>query len=209
MSTSKMISSFSSRKPPIADCGIEPLSFSGKKKPSLCLVIVSCIFLFIVLFLTFLLFKMAILSLIYPKVQTPELEKPEHECTVDNCQRVAVFRIIFLHLLPTKQATASVLTSDQKGRRLASENVVFSSRVNSSKPFTIQLNRTQKFQTVLGFGGEFSKSTRISVARLSKDLQRKLIQDLYGEDGLELKFSLIEFDRSKKQKEFSRKVSFV
>ena len=49
----------------------------------------------------------------------------------------------------------------------------------------IDINNSKRYQKIIGFGGAFTDSAGINIAKLSKDLQHRLVQDYYGEDGIE------------------------
>ena len=62
---------------------------------------------------------------------------------------------------------------------------------NSHFNVTIEINRSKKFQKIIGFGGAFTDSTGINIAKLSKSLQSRLIEDYFGVDGLEYRLNRI------------------
>uniref|UniRef100_A0A914E1J5 Glucosylceramidase n=1 Tax=Acrobeloides nanus TaxID=290746 RepID=A0A914E1J5_9BILA len=48
----------------------------------------------------------------------------------------------------------------------------------------ITLNETQKFQTIIGFGGAFTDAAGINLAKLSPGAQQNLIRSYYGPEGI-------------------------
>ena len=50
---------------------------------------------------------------------------------------------------------------------------------------TVEVNRAQRFQKIIGFGGAFTDATGINIAKLPASLQSRIISDYYGSDGIE------------------------
>lgn len=56
----------------------------------------------------------------------------------------------------------------------------------SIDPIGIQLDPSQTFQNLLGFGGAFTDASCFLFSKMESAARRKLLQDLYGPDGLNL-----------------------
>ncbi|OTF81313.1 hypothetical protein BLA29_003674, partial [Euroglyphus maynei] len=49
----------------------------------------------------------------------------------------------------------------------------------------INVDRSKKYQKIIGFGGAFTDAAGLNIATLSKGLQSKLIEDYFGSNGIE------------------------
>ena len=48
----------------------------------------------------------------------------------------------------------------------------------------VTIDRKQKFQKIVGFGGAFTDAAGINIAKLSKPLQDTLISNYFGQNGI-------------------------
>lgn len=100
-------------------------------------------------------------------------------CTTSHCD----------HLPPLQRTPKGVLTAystSQTGDRFARKEYHFSeaNTANTDK-IRVEIDRSKKFQKILGFGGAFTDATGINIATLSSDLQDRLIRDYFDQDGLQ------------------------
>lgn len=56
---------------------------------------------------------------------------------------------------------------------------------------TLTVNTNVKFQKILGFGGAFTGSTGYNIKQLPEAAQRKLLESLFGENGIEFSMSRV------------------
>lgn len=69
--------------------------------------------------------------------------------------------------------------SNKMGLRLSKSRIHFSSCRNSSTSVTLRLDRTKRYQTILGFGGAFTDSAGININRLSPATRDQLMRAYY------------------------------
>lgn len=66
--------------------------------------------------------------------------------------------------------------SNKQGVRMKMSEVKFDNRQNVSSDATLILDRTKKYQTILGFGGTFTDANGLKIAKLSPAVQKQLIR---------------------------------
>ena len=49
----------------------------------------------------------------------------------------------------------------------------------------VDIDRTKKYQKIIGFGGAFTDAAGINIAKLPQALQTRLIKDYFANDGIE------------------------
>lgn len=97
-------------------------------------------------------------------------------CNADHCDTIPK---------PEKPEPSQYLfyTSNKAGLRFQLEKKTFEKTKLSDNQIVI--NRTEKYQKVLGWGGAFTDSTGINIASLNENLQNKLLNSYFSENGLE------------------------
>ena len=103
-------------------------------------------------------------------------------CTENYCDR-----IVPLGIIPDKQAAFYESTSEHAGthRLTRLNNLQFQSEVNPNITNLLQIDYAMTYQTILGFGGAFTDSSAIVAQQLSENLRQILLQQYFGEDGLQ------------------------
>lgn len=61
----------------------------------------------------------------------------------------------------------------------------FDAHENDAETYILEINSKVRHQKIFGFGGAFTDATGQNIRRLPKELQRKLMQSYFGEDGIE------------------------
>ncbi|OAD60323.1 Glucosylceramidase [Eufriesea mexicana] len=69
--------------------------------------------------------------------------------------------------------------SNKQGLRMKVSKVKFNNCANISSDATLTLDRTKKYQTILGFGGAFTDTNGLKIAKLSPAVQKQLIRAYY------------------------------
>ncbi|XP_076356538.1 lysosomal acid glucosylceramidase-like [Tachypleus tridentatus] len=91
---------------------------------------------------------------------------------------------------PQLKPTPAILTvyeSNKEGKRFFETTMKFTYGSNLSGQYetVVVVNKSQKFQEVLGFGGAFTDAAGINIVSLPKEMQDMLISSYYSVDGLE------------------------
>ncbi len=87
-----------------------------------------------------------------------------------------------------KQNKGSVLQfqTNQNGDRFKESKLTFTKDNNHSKDAIIlTIDKSKKFQKILGFGGAFTDAAGLNINTLPKDLAENLIKDYYSANGIE------------------------
>jgi len=84
------------------------------------------------------------------------------------------------------EATSELVgwVSDRRSKRLSRYPVSWQSN-NETVGVTIDINKSVRYQEMIGFGGAFTDAAGINIAKLSTEAQEKLIQAYYSEVGSE------------------------
>lgn len=78
---------------------------------------------------------------------------------------------------------AVLYESNENGARFTKTSLSFSSK--SLNQTVAHINRTQKYQFIVGFGGAFTDAAGINIASLNEGLQKQLINGYFSRNGLE------------------------
>jgi glucosylceramidase len=102
-------------------------------------------------------------------------------CTENYCDTITP-----LGILPNTQAALYESTSEHAGthRLTRLTNLQFQSQPNPNITYSLQINYTTTYQTILGFGGAFTDASAIVAHQLSENLQKILLEQYFGEEGL-------------------------
>lgn len=99
-------------------------------------------------------------------------------CNVTHCDS-------FISVAPGGPGVVTTYTSDRDASRFATGQLHFSKNtVDVGDGIVVTIERDQKFQTLLGFGGSFSDSAGFNIDKLPAKLGKNLIRDYYGDSGL-------------------------
>uniref|UniRef100_A0A914YFR4 Glucosylceramidase n=1 Tax=Panagrolaimus superbus TaxID=310955 RepID=A0A914YFR4_9BILA len=84
---------------------------------------------------------------------------------------------------------AAIYQSSISGKRFDRTTGKFSSSSRSQKPKSAKtikatFDRTNKYQSIIGFGGAFTDAASINLATLSAATQEQFIQTYYGDSGI-------------------------
>lgn len=91
----------------------------------------------------------------------------------------------FVSVAPGGPGVVTTYTSDRDANRFATGQLHFSKNtLDVGDGIVVTIERDQKLQTVLGFGGSFSDSAGYNIDKLPAKLGKNLIKDYYGESGL-------------------------
>lgn len=103
-------------------------------------------------------------------------------CTENYCDR-----IVPLGIIPDQQAALYESTSEHAGthRLTRLNNLQFQSEANPNITNLLQVDDAMTYQSILGFGGAFTDSSAIVAQQLSSNLQQILLEQYFGEDGLQ------------------------
>jgi glucosylceramidase len=78
-----------------------------------------------------------------------------------------------------------VYESDREGKRLESREVQFGEDIPGPIPWNVEINRNEKFQEIIGFGGSWSDAAAIGIDRMSPDLRTKILRSYFSDQGIE------------------------
>ena len=80
-----------------------------------------------------------------------------------------------------------VFETSRSGDRLREVQLKFGSKVRSNVTLkhSINIDRTKKYQKIIGFGGAFTEASGLNIKTLPKELQNNIINDYFGENGLQ------------------------
>ena len=87
----------------------------------------------------------------------------------------------------TAKGVITVFESSKDGDRLKETQLKFGAKAaaNASKSHTITIDRTKKFQKIIGFGGAFTDASGLNIKSLPEKLQQQIISDYYSDKGIE------------------------
>jgi glucosylceramidase len=104
------------------------------------------------------------------------------QCTENYCDIIAP-----LGLIPNTQAALYESTSEHAGthRLTRLTNLQFQPQPDPNIKNLLQIDSTKTYQTIIGFGGAFTDSSAIVTNQLSENLQKILLEQYFGKDGLQ------------------------
>jgi glucosylceramidase len=104
------------------------------------------------------------------------------QCTEDYCDTIAPLGII-----PNGQAALYESTSEhaETHRLTRLTNLEFETHENPNITNLIEINYKKTYQKIIGFGGAFTDSSSIVAHRLSENLKNKLLEQYFGNEGLQ------------------------
>ena len=85
----------------------------------------------------------------------------------------------------TERGTVTVFESDRGGKRMESRTVSFGNDLPGPISHTVQVNRQESFQEIIGFGGSWSDAAAIGLGRLSPALRTAALRSYYSPEGIE------------------------
>lgn len=101
---------------------------------------------------------------------------------------VCVCDSTYCDTLPTleeiTEGTYQLFTSSYDGLRFQKETGQFSEDLEES-PYSLTIDRSIKYQTIVGFGGAFTDSAGINLKSLPEAAQEKLLRSYFSSDGSE------------------------
>ncbi|XP_023226745.1 glucosylceramidase-like [Centruroides sculpturatus] len=129
--------------------------------------------------------QLACLMLMLPFV-TGEICKPRNYgfgsvvcvCNVTFCDQLGKI------VLPTP-GMVRVYESNKHGMRFYAKDLNFSSYFIGNESVEITIDRTKRYQEILGFGGAFTDASGINILSLPAKLQDQLLRGYYSSDGLD------------------------
>eukprot|EP00164_Ancoracysta_twista_P004549 GFYU01006135.1.p1 GENE.GFYU01006135.1~~GFYU01006135.1.p1 ORF type:complete len:534 (-),score=199.34 GFYU01006135.1:26-1627(-) len=98
-------------------------------------------------------------------------------CTSDHCDTVDPVGELDLD-------TVVVYQTSKGGDRLKRSTQKWEGK-NKGQHYTIKFDYGQQFQKIQGFGGAFTDSASINTHALTEDLQQKVLESYFGEDGIQ------------------------
>ncbi|XP_027197356.2 lysosomal acid glucosylceramidase-like [Dermatophagoides pteronyssinus] len=94
----------------------------------------------------------------------------------------------FDKLNKTTQGIVQVYESSRNDFRFRPSQINFTKSgmiLSNDDHIQINVDRTKKYQKIIGFGGAFTDAAGLNIASLSKKLQSQLIEDYFGSNGIE------------------------
>jgi len=93
-------------------------------------------------------------------------------------------------LEPIKKTAKGIITlfeTSKSGDRFKETQLKFDDTKsdNATKSQTLTIDRSQKFQKIIGFGGAFTDASGINIALLPSELQDNIIKDYFSDKGIE------------------------
>jgi len=87
----------------------------------------------------------------------------------------------------TKQEKGSALLfeTNKKGDRFKETKFKFTTNEVSNNSITLTIDKTKKYQKIVGFGGAFTDASGLNLNTLSKDLATNIMKDYFSENGIE------------------------
>ena len=108
-------------------------------------------------------------------------------CNAKHCDK-------FDPIVKTSPGIITMYLTDKNGARFDRTGNYFFMKdplKNVDIPLSITINHNKSYQTILGFGGAFTDATGINIGKLPAELRTRLIQDYFGDDGLQYTFGRI------------------
>ncbi|XP_023235439.1 glucosylceramidase-like [Centruroides sculpturatus] len=107
-------------------------------------------------------------------------------CNLSNCTLLGPIEI-------AKAGTAKLYESTKDGSRFKTSNFQFSSKPpkNGRLRLEISIDRTKRYQEILGFGGAFTDAVGINILSLPEQLQDQILRGYYSSDGLDYTFGRV------------------
>ncbi len=104
------------------------------------------------------------------------------QCTEDYCDTIAPLGII-----PNGQAALYESTSEHAGthRLTRLTNLEFQRQENPNITNLLEINYALTYQKIIGFGGALTDSSSIVAHQLTENLQKKLLAQYFGDEGLQ------------------------
>lgn len=100
----------------------------------------------------------------------------------------------FPPIIKTPKGVVTAYVSSKNGDRFTKESVTQFSKLPVTHvvpTVSITLDKSKKYQNIIGFGGAFTDSAGINIAKLPKDMQTRLIKDYFGADGIEFQLGRV------------------
>ena len=90
-------------------------------------------------------------------------------------------------LKKTAKGVVTVFESSRDGDRFKEVQLKFGSKVTSNVTLkhSINIDRTKKYQKIIGFGGAFTDASGLNIKTLPEKLQNNIIDDYFGEKGIQ------------------------
>ncbi len=90
-------------------------------------------------------------------------------------------------IVRTEKGVIKVFETSKSGDRFKETELKFGSTPteNATKTHTITLDKSKKFQKIIGFGGAFTDAAGINFADLPKNMQNNVISDYFSKNGIE------------------------
>ncbi|XP_023226847.1 glucosylceramidase-like isoform X1 [Centruroides sculpturatus] len=99
-------------------------------------------------------------------------------CNVTFCDQLGEI------VLPTR-GVFRIYESNKYGMRFFKKDVNFSANFIGNESVEITIDRTKRYQEILGFGGAFTDASGINILSLPAKLQDQLLRGYYSSDGLD------------------------
>ncbi|XP_041465064.1 lysosomal acid glucosylceramidase-like isoform X3 [Lytechinus variegatus] len=108
------------------------------------------------------------------------------ECSASHCDVIEEYTL--------DEENFVVYTSGKRGFRLDKDEMPIRNRPTPNIPdtsITIAVDRSDEYQTILGFGGSFSDAAALNLYNLSSDVQENLLRAYFSSDGIEYSFGRV------------------
>jgi hypothetical protein len=101
-------------------------------------------------------------------------------CNVTHCDNLDPIK-------KTAKGVVTVFESSKDGDRLKEVELKFGSKAtgNATHKYSISIDRTKKYQKIIGFGGSFTDASGFNIKALPEKLQNNIIDDYFGENGIQ------------------------
>eukprot|EP00057_Strongylocentrotus_purpuratus_P003212 XP_003726178.1 PREDICTED: glucosylceramidase [Strongylocentrotus purpuratus] len=118
--------------------------------------------------------------------QFPDTSSFVCECSSSHCDVIEEYSL--------SDENFVVYTSGKRGFRLDKEEMPIRNRPTPIVPdtsITIRVDRSEEYQTILGFGGSFTDAAALNLYNLTSDVQEKLLRAYFSTDGIEYSFGRV------------------
>nr|XP_054756326.1 lysosomal acid glucosylceramidase-like [Lytechinus pictus] len=108
------------------------------------------------------------------------------ECSASHCDVIEEYTL--------DDENFVVYTSGKRGFRLDKDEMPIRNRPTPNIPdtsITITIDRSDKYQTILGFGGSFTDAAALNLYNLSSGMQDTLLRAYFSTDGIEYTFGRV------------------
>ena len=101
-------------------------------------------------------------------------------CNLTHCDDLEPLKI-------THRGVVRVFETSKDGDRFKETLLKFGvkSGGKASKRQTITIDRSKKYQSIIGFGGAFTDASGINIKSLPEKLQKNIIKDYFSDEGIE------------------------